>query len=172
MSREGTLERVIPGVYLGTAHAHEALTESAAWSLKHDEAVVCLLTAAVHHQLTDAFSRGTWLYVPKGASPPRSKVAPVHVLQATPRYILRGHDDVNGIIEREIHGVRVRITGADRTTLDLWRYPRRIAAEHALEALRRRMRASDFQIPTFARLARRLDVWSKVEPVLQGLVLR
>jgi hypothetical protein len=62
------------------------------------------------------------------------------------------------------------MTGSDRTTLDLWRYPQRISAEHALEALSRRVRSDDFHVPTFARLARRLGVWAKVEPVVQGLM--
>jgi hypothetical protein len=172
MSREGTLERVVPGVYLGAKHSLHPLTEAAAWTVKHPDAVACLLTAAIHHDLTDAFAGGTWLYVPKGSSPPRSGVVLVHVIQTAPKYIDPAHDDANDIISLELHGVRLRMTGLDRTTLDLWRYPQRISAEHALEALRRRVRSDDFHVPTFARLARRLGVWAKVEPVVQGLMLR
>lgn len=172
MSREGALERIIPGVYLGSRHGQTSLTEAAAWTLKHPNAVLCLLTAAVYHDLTDAFTGGTWLYVEKGTSPPRSSVVPVHVIQTASRFIDPEQDVANDIAGLELHGVRVRITGPDRTALDLWRYPRRVSGEHALEALRRRVRADDFRIPVFARLARRLDVWRKVEPVMQGLVLR
>jgi hypothetical protein len=172
MSREGTLERVIPGVYLGSSHSLHPLTEAAAWTVKHPDAVVCLLTAAIYHDLTDAFAGGTWLYVPKGSSPPRSGVASVQVIQTTLKFIDLEHDHANDILGLELHGVRIRITGPDRTTLDLWRYPQRISTEHALEALRRRVRSDDFHIPNFARLARNLGVWSKVEPVVQGLMLR
>ncbi len=172
MSREGVIERIIPGVYLGSQHEQHSLTEAAAWTLKHPQAVACLLTAAAYHDLTDAFAGGSWLYVPKGSSPPRSTVVPVHVIQTVPRYIEPEHDGVNDIIAVIIHGVGVRITGPNRTTLDLWRYPKRISAEHALEALRRRVQADDLRIPAFARLARRLDIWPKIEPVMQGLVLR
>lgn len=77
MYREGVLERIIPGVYLGTRNTEEPLTEAAAWILKHPAAVACLLTAAVYHDLSDAFAGGTWLHVPKGASPPRNTVVPV-----------------------------------------------------------------------------------------------
>ena len=172
MCGEGVLDRIIPGVYLGSRHEHQLLTEAAAWSLKHPRAVVCLLTAAVYHDLIDAFTGGTWLYVPKGTSPPRSTAVPVHAIQTVLKYIDPESDGANDIVCIEQHDIEVRVTGPNRTTLDLWRYPRRIAAEHALQALRRRVRAEDFRIPTFARLARRLDVWSKVEPVMQGLVLR
>lgn len=172
MHRAGVIERIIPGVYVGAVHDQHPLIEVAAWTLRHPSAVACLFTAALHHRLVDAFARGAWLYVEKGASLPRSRVAPVHAIQTVAKYIHPSHDDANDIRAVVVHGVRVRITGPDRTTLDLWRYPGRIAAEYALEALRRRVGAEDFDLPVFARLARRLDVWSRVEPVVQGLVLR
>lgn len=172
MRREGVIERIIPGVYVGTLHAQHPLIEAAAWTLRHPNAVACLLTAAVYYDLVDAFTGGTWLYVEKGTSLPRSRVAPVHAIQTVARYIHRSCDDENDVRTIAVHGVNVRITGPDRTSLDLWRYPRRIAAEHAIEALRRRVRADDFDLPVFARLARRLGAWAKVEPVVQGLVLR
>jgi hypothetical protein len=71
-----------------------------------------------------------------------------------------------------VHGVERRITGPVRTVLDLWRYLRRIAAEHALEALRRRVGADDFHLPAFARLGRRLGVWSRLDPLVPWLGLR
>jgi predicted transcriptional regulator of viral defense system len=169
---EGVLRRVITGVYVGAHHPTHPLIEAAAWTLKHPKAVACLLTAAVYHDLTDAFARGTWLFVPFGASPPRSRVTPVHVLQVALRLVDPDLDDEMGIEAVSVHGVTVRLTSPDRTTLDLWRYERRISREYALDALRRRVGAPDFEMPRFARLARRLQVWNKVEPVAQGLVLR
>jgi predicted transcriptional regulator of viral defense system len=172
MEDEGVLRRVITGVYVGTQHPTHPLIEAAAWTLKHPKAVACLLTAAVYHDLTDAFERGTWLFVPFGASPPRSRVNPVHVLQVAPRLVEPDLDAEMGIETVSVHGVAVRLTSLDRTTLDLWRYDQRIPREYVLDALRRRVGAQDFEMPRFARLARRLDVWNKVEPVAQGLVLR
>jgi len=172
MEGDGVLERVIPGVYVGVGHKQHVLIEAAARTMRHPLAVTCLLTAASFYGLVDAFAGGTWLYVPKGSSPPRSVVVPVYVIQTAPRFVDPVSDAENGITGVVVHGVDVRITDADRTVLDLWRYPRRIAAEHALEALRRRVRADDFHLPAFARLGRRLRIWSRVEPVVQGLVLR
>ena len=173
MYREGVLDRILPGVYLGARHPQHPLVEAAAWTVKHPQAVTGLLSAAVHHGLTDAFTGGAWLFVPKGTSPPRSTVVPVHVIQTAPRYIAADHDQENGILTLMVHGVPLRITGPDRTVLDLWRYPRHISREHALEALRRRVGSDPFHAPSFARLGRRLDnVWSKVEGIVQGMVLR
>lgn len=172
MEREGVIDRIIHGVYIGAGHERHALIEAAAWTLRHPAAVTCLLTAAVYHGLVDAFAGGTWLYVPKGASLPRSRVDPVHAIQTAPRYIDPDRDGSNDIQLVAVHGVDVRVTGPDRTTLDLWRFPRRISAEHALAALSQRVRAEDFHLPALARLARRLGIWKRVEPVVQGLVLR
>lgn len=172
LEREAVLHRVLPGVYLGAEHAQHPLAEAAAWVLRHPQAVVGLLTAAIYHDLTDAFARGTWLFVPIGITVPRSTVSPVHVVQTAARFVDSAFDADNGVATLEVHGIKVRITGPDRTTLDLWRYPRRISSEHAVEAIRRRVAAADFEMPTFARLARRLNVWRRVEPMLQGLSLR
>jgi hypothetical protein len=172
MEKEGILHRVVPGVYVGARHKRHPLIEPAAWTLRHPKAVACLLTAAVYHDLTDAFARGTWLFIPKGASPPRSRVATLNVVQTAPRLIDPKQDRNNGIVKLPVHGVELRLTGPDRTTLDLWRYPRKVSHEYALDALRRRTRASDFHMPSFARLARRLRIWWRLEPIVQGLILR
>lgn len=172
MEREGALARVVPGVYVGARWARHGLIEAAAWTLRYPDAVACLLTAAIHHGLTDAFARGTWLYVAKGSTVPRSRTSPLQIVQIAPAFIDLEHDDENGIATLPVHGVALRITDLDRTVLDLWRYPRRIPAEHALLALRHRARSEGFDVPRFARLARRLGIWPRVEPVLQGMMTR
>ncbi len=128
-----------------------------------------MMTAAAHHDLTDGFEQGTWLFVPKGASPPRSSVSTVRTLVLAPG-LLVGDDAELGIETVVVHRAPIRVTGPDRTVLDFWRYPKVIAREHALAALRRRSRSKGFRVPAFARLARRLGVWKVVEPVLQGML--
>lgn len=172
MEHEGCIARVVPGIYIGARRKRNPLTEAAAWSRRYPSSVMCLLTAAVHHKLTDAFARGTWLYVAKGTSVPRSLTAPLHVVQIAPRLIEPGHDEENAISALVVHGTTLRITNADRTVLDLWRYPQRIPVEHALVALRRHVQSNEFVLPRFARLGQHLGVWSRVEPVLQGMMTR
>lgn len=168
--RAGIVERLVPGVYIGREVARHPLAEVAAWTVRHPAVVGCLLTAAAWHGLTEAFERGTWMFVPTGASPPRSRTAPVRVVQSTPRFLDPAHDAELGILSLDVHGVRVRVTGPDRTAIDLWRYPALIADEHALMALRRRAQAPDFSTPVFARLATRLDAWTRIEGILRGML--
>lgn len=165
----GAIERVVQGVYLPSGARRELLTEAAAWCLRQPASVCAMLTAAAHHDLTDAFEQGTWLFVPKGASPPRSSVSVVRTMVLSP-LLLVGDDAELGIETVVVHRVPMRITGADRTVLDLWRYPKVVAREHALAALRRHTRRKGFRLPVFARIAKRIGVWKTVEPVLQGML--
>lgn len=167
--RAGVVERLAPGVYIGAHVARHPLAEAAAWTIRQPEVVACLLTAAAYHRLTDAFEHGIWLFAPVGTSPPRSRTRAVGVVQVVPRLVEREHDEELDIEAVMVHGVRVRVTGPDRTALDLWRYPQLVAGEHALGALRARVSDPRFRIPAFARLARALDVWTRIEPVLQGM---
>lgn len=172
MHEEGFLERVIPGVYIGAAQPKHPLIDLAAWTVGHPKVVGSMLTAAVYHDLTDAFATGTWLFVPKGATVLRSRVVNVHTIQILPALVDPNANNENGITTLKVHGVDVRITNPDRTVVDLWRYSHHVSAEHALHALRRRYQSKDFRVPVFARLAQRLHAWKRIEPVLQGLALR
>lgn len=172
MLEAGVVDRVVAGVYVGATRDRHPLIEAAAWTLRYPSAVAGLLTAATYHHLTNAFTRGTWMFVPRGSTVPRSRTAPIVIVQVAPRFIDPEQDDENGITRLVVHGVDLRLTNPDRTVLDLWKYPRRVASEHALTALRRHARSPDFDLPRFARLGRHLGVWRRIEPVLQGMMVR
>ncbi len=172
MLEANVLDRVVSGIYIGAHCERHPLIEAAAWTLRYPSAVACLLTAATYHHLTDAFARGTWLFVAKGSTVPRSRTAPLEVVQVAQQLIEPEHDEENGITRMVVHGVDLRLTNPDRTVLDLWKYPRRVASEHALTALSRRVLSADFELPRFARLGRQLGIWRRIEPVLQGMMIR
>lgn len=172
LAQDGHLRRIVQGVYVGASHPVHPLIEGAAWTLRRPSAVLGLMTAAVYFDLTDAFARGTWLLVPAGTSAAASRVDPVNIVQVVPWCVDPEQDIENGVVVLEVHGVRLRITGPDRTTLDLFKYPRRIPREYALESLRRRVAADDFDKARFVRLALRLDVWARIELLVEGLALR
>ena len=167
--KQGILERVVPGVYIGSTEERSDLTEAAGWTQRHPDVVIGLLTAAAYHGLVDAYPGGTWMFVPKGGSPPRSRTSPVTAIQ-TAKFIETERDGQHGIVRLRRHRVNLRITSPDRTTLDLWRYPRKVSREHAKAALQRRVRADDFDLPQFRRLAEYLGIWKKIELLVEGLV--
>lgn len=171
MEAEGALVRAAPAIYLGAEVRMHPLAEAAAWTIRYPEAVVGGLSAAVYHDLTDAFARGIWLIVSRGSTVPRSTTATLQVIQAAPRFIDREHDSENGIEVIPVHGTQLRITDRDRTVVDLWRYRQRIPREYALVALKRWTSSTEFEVPRFARIARRMGAWTSIEPTFSGLML-
>jgi hypothetical protein len=172
MHEAGVVDRVISGVHIGASCARHPLVEAAAWTLRSPDAVVGLLTAASARPLTDAFARGTWLPVPTGGTVPRSRTAALEVVQVAPRFIDPAGGVELGISTVEVLGVGLRLTDPDRTACDLWKSPRRVAAEHALTALRRPVESADFVLPRSDRLGRHLGLWGRIEPVVQGMMAR
>ncbi len=171
MVTEGTLLRVAPAIYLGATVPQHPLAEAGAWTVRYPDAVVGLLTAAIHHDLTDAFARGTWLCVARGQTVPRSRTAHLHIVQVAPAWLDPRHDAELGIEPLDVHGAHVRLTNPNRTVLDLWRFPHRIPREYALVALKRRVHTPGFNAAELARLARRLGVWNRLQPTLEGMLL-
>ena len=172
LTRQGGLVRLAPGVYLGANHRQHPLAEAAAWAHRHPWLIACLYTAAAYHGLTDAFPRGTWLFYPSEKSPPRSRVTQLHTVRADRELLAVEPEGDNDITIRDVHGVRLAVTGPDRTTIDLWRYPRHVTYEHAEVALRRRVAQGGFDRHRFSLLAQRMGIWERVAPTLQGTLNR
>lgn len=155
LEREGVLERILPGVYIGSNQPKQ-LVEEAAITLKNPTVVIGGLTAAVLYGLVDAFARGTWVLVPKGVPVVRSGL--IRVVRAT--HLDPKLDDVNGITSTTVHGVTVRMTNPDRTVIDLFRLQRRISYEHVYVALRRHVWSKLFDEVEFTRLCKQLGAWT------------
>lgn len=171
LSDEGVLERLAPGIYVPAIVPVGTLSAAAAWTVRFPASVACALTTAVHHDLTTAWERGTWLAVQTGTTLPRSQVFPVNAVQVAARWLAPDDDVENGIETLVIHGQSIRFSGPDRTVVDLWRLTRRVSYEHAVEALRMRRATPGFSVSAFARLAQRMRVWGRVGPVLEGMML-
>ncbi len=156
----GTMDRVVHGVYLPEDVTQDALTVAAAVSLRHPYVTVGLLTAAVFHRMTSAFAGGTWLLIPRGKTPPRSKWPPIRTVRIQPWLV--GPDLGVEIVNR--HGIDVQISNRDRTVIDLFRHSRHVDLEYALEALRTHVHSGEFDRRRFAKLADRLRSWNKIKP--------
>lgn len=172
LTRQGVLARLAPGVYLGAHHRQHPLAEAAAWASRRPWLVACLHTAAAFHGLNDAFPRGVWFFYPAGKNPPRSRITPIHTIRSASELLTTEPDGAQDITTRDVHGIQLAVTGPDRTTIDLWRYPRHVAYEHAERALRERLTQDGFNRRRFASLAKRLGAWERLAPALQGMMNR
>lgn len=133
----GELVRVGRGLYAlpdREIGEHESIIHAA---LRVESGIVCLLSALRLHELTTQNPSEVWLAVPRNARVPRLDWPPLRVLRWS------GAALTDGIIEREVDGVPVRVTTPARTVADCFKHRSAVGLDVAIEALRdyRRVRA-------------------------------
>ncbi len=127
--RQGLLQRVGRGLYAlpqRSISEHGTLAEVAS---KHPQAVVCLLSALQLHGLTTQAPFEVWLGIPNKARAPRLDYPPLRIVRFS------GMALSDGVEERKIDGVTVRITNVPRTVVDCFKFRNKIGLDVALEAL-------------------------------------
>lgn len=128
------IERVGRGVYVCPDVLEPALTVlAAATALRHD-ATLCLTSALVHHELSDAIPFGSDIALPRGTHQPAglSNVS-WHSFDPATFAIGREYADAGG-------GARVAIYSAERTIVDAFRLMHQEGSDVAYESLRRWLR--------------------------------
>ncbi|MBT3328093.1 MAG: hypothetical protein HN396_17855 [Gemmatimonadales bacterium] len=163
LASQGELDRIRRGVYLGASIEPHPLSEAAAVVKKTPRAVVGLLTALEYYRLTTAWPDGIWVLTPRNQNPPREER--LHVVRVRPDFL----NPTLGINELEIHGVDVRLTSPTRTVLDCWKHTRRVSRTIALEALQELRSSEHWDGRALVRLARRLDLWTRLRPYVEAL---
>lgn len=128
------IERAGRGVYVRPEVLQPALTALAAATALRREATLCLTSALVHHDLSDAIPFTSNIALPRGTHQPMglSNVSWHSFDQAT-FSIGREHADAGG-------GAKVSIYSAERSIVDSFRLMHQEGSDVAYEALRRWLR--------------------------------
>jgi len=124
-------------------------------------AVVCLLSAAAVHDLTDEIPAAVEIAVPRSSRPPRISFPPARIFRFEPSTFELGLTHVEAA-----PGELVRIYDPARTVVDLMRLRHRLGASTALVALHRYLRRGDARPAELLKVAADLRVYG---PVLQAL---
>jgi predicted transcriptional regulator of viral defense system len=126
--------------------------------------VVCLLTAASLHDLTDDIPPAVQIAVPRPNTRPRISYPPVEVFRFDAETFELGVESIEAA-----PGEPVRVYTAGRTVVDLMRLRRRIGEPTALIALRRYLSRSTSRPGELLELARALDVLGPTRAALDVL---
>lgn len=124
-------------------------------------AVVCLLSAAAVHDLTDEIPSAVQIAVPRASHPPRISFPPTAVLRFEQSTFELGLSHVEAA-----PGESVRIYDPPRTVVDLMRLRHRIGAPIALAALHRYLRRRDARPAELLKAAAELRVYGPVRQAL------
>ena len=161
--RQGLLQRVGRGLYAipdRPVSEHGALAELAR---KHPQAIICLLSALRLHELTTQSPFEVWLAIPNKARSPKMDYPPLRIVRFS------GAALAEGIEERVIDGVLVRVTNVARTVADCFKFRKKIGLDVALEALQEAWRAKRLSMDELWRYATLCRVANVMRPYMESL---
>jgi predicted transcriptional regulator of viral defense system len=163
MSADGRVLRLARGLYqLADAPLEEQHTVAEA-AKRVPKAVVCLVSALAFHGLTDHHPRRVWLAIGRKDWAPKLDAPPIRLVRLTDA--LLAADVEHAIVE----GVDVKVFGAVRTVVDLFRYERLVGLTVAIEGLKELLRTRRSTPATIASKAQALGAWTKMKPYLETL---
>jgi hypothetical protein len=160
----GDLVELSRGVFRKADAPMPTFPDLLAVAYRAPRAVVCLLSAAAVHDLTDENPWAVQIAVAKGTWPPRIAYPPVEVFGWDPANIELGIQLVEAA-----PGEPVRVYSPIRTVVDLMRLRARIGEPVAHIALRRYLARRDARVGELVDLAATLDVLGPVRSALDVL---
>lgn len=128
------IERVGRGVYVRPDVVPPAFIALAAATALSDDATLCLTSALVYHDLSDAIPFTSNIALPRGTHQPAG-LTNVSWHSFDPKTFQIGRENVD-----VVEGVKVAIYSADRTIVDFFRLMHQEGSDIAYEALRRWLR--------------------------------
>lgn len=161
--KEGLVRRQSRGVYVAARHAPTAEHTLAHVAKRVPDAVFCLLTALRLHGLTTQSPAEVWVALPEKARRPRLDYPRLRVARFS------GDALTEGIEERRVEGVALRVYSAAKTVADCFKYRNKIGIDVAVEALRDFSRTYRGGASDLARYARICRVARVMQPYLDAI---
>ena len=161
---DGELVGLSRGVFRRVDAPAAAYPDLLAVSLRAPRAVVCLLSAAAVHDLTDEIPMAVQIAVPRQTWPPKLDHPPVEVFVWDPLTFELGLDTVE-----VAPGEWARIYSPGRTVVDLMRMRHKLGESVAHVALRRYLARGDSRVADLLTYAKALDVLGPVRAAVDVL---
>jgi len=157
----GVVAELSHGVFRRVDAPPASFPDLLAVAYRSPRAIVCMLSAAAVHDLTDEIPAAVQIAVPRTSRPPRISFPPTEVYRFEPSTFELGLTHVEAA-----PGDSVRIYNAARAVADLMRLRHRIGEPTALAALHRYLRRRDARPADLLKIAAALRVYG---PVLHAL---
>ena len=153
----GAIDELSHGVFRQADAPPASFPDLLAVAYRNSKAIVCLLSAAAVHDLTDEMPPSVQVAVPRSSRPPRISFPPTEVLRFEATTFELGLTFLEAA-----PGESVRIYGPARTVADLMRLRHRIGEPIALAALHRYLRRRDARPAELLKTAAALRVYGPV----------
>ena len=162
--QKGYLIRLSRGVYAPAdfeATEHHGLAQVA---IRMPQAVVCLLSALLYHDLTTQLPRKVWIAIPPRARVPSLEWPPIEV------HRFSGKSLSDGWTEHELESVPVRIFDPAKTVADCFKFRNTVGIDVAMEALRDCLRRKCATVDELIHYAKICRVDTVMRPYLEAMV--
>ncbi len=163
LHRRGKLSRTARGIYTLPDAAITERHSYAEVAKRVPEAVLCLLSALVFHEITTQSPASVWIALGKGARKPAILSPSLRVVRLTEPSLSAG------VEKHVVEGVSVRIYSAAKTVADCFKFRNKIGLDIAIEALKdcfRQKKATVNEIYHYAKICRVSNV---IRPYMEAL---
>ena len=161
---QGKIRRAGRGIYVlpnADPTEHHSLAEA---SKRVPLGVVCLVSALEFHRLGTQAPFEVWLAIDRKARRPQVDYPPLHIVRFSGAALTEGVD------ERTIEGLPVRIYDPAKTIADCFKYRNKIGLDVALEALRDGLREHKFTTDELWHYAQVCRVSRVMQPYMEALL--
>jgi len=163
LHRQGKLSRTGRGIYTLPDAAVTERHSYAEVAKRVPEAVLCLLSALVFHEITTQSPASVWIALGKGARKPAILSPSLRVVRLTEPSLSEG-------VERhKVEGVPVRVYSAAKTVADCFKFRNKIGLDVAIEALKDSLRQKKATINDIYRYAKICRVSNVIRPYMESL---
>ena len=163
LHRQGKLHRSGRGIYtLPDANVTERHSYAEV-AKRVPDAVICLLSALVFHEITTQNPASVWIALRKGARTPVLTSPSLRIVR------LSGPSLTEGIENHQVEGVPVRVYSAAKTVADCFKFRNKIGLDVAIEALKDSLRQKKANVNEIYRYAKVCRVSNVIRPYMEAL---
>jgi len=163
LHRQGKLNRSGRGIYtlpdapVTERHSYAEVTK------RVPEAVLCLLSALVFHEITTQSPASVWIALRKGARTPAMPSPSLRIVR------LSGPSLTEGIEKHSVEGVPVHVYSAAKTVADCFKFRNKIGLDVAIEALKDSLHQKKASVNEIYRYAKICRVSKVILPYMEAL---
>ncbi len=161
---KGVIEQLSRGIYRLVELPPISNPDLVTVSLRFPSAVICLISALAHHNITTQIPHRVSLALPRRSRTPSLDYPPIQVHQFSEKAYKAG------IEEHQLDGVPVKIYSPEKTLADCFKYRNKIGMDVTIEALKLYKARMDFNPTALLKYARICRVEKVMHPYLEATV--
>jgi predicted transcriptional regulator of viral defense system len=164
LCKSGQLIRTGRGLYSladGDFTEHHSLAEACK---RVPHGIICLLSALSYHEIGTQNPHQIWMAIDRGMRKPKVDYPPIRIFRFS------GLSLEEGIEEKKIEGVSVRLYNPAKTVADCFKYRNKVGIDVAIEALKECWRSRRCEIDELVHYSKICRVSNIMQPYMEAIV--